>query len=112
MTTANLASRFCTEVINIEKNQAADARRFFGALDFSKGVGQISEAALDQITTQISSKMWGRPPSEAELDAFRSFKAGFYDAIEASQKNVVLQTEKFALGVCTAGLASYEAMSL
>lgn len=112
MTTANLASRFCEQVVTNEKAQASTDRRFFSAIDFSKGLALLSDDSLDMVANQISFKMWGRAAGEAELAAFRQFKLAYYEVIDANQKNNVVQTERFALSLCTAGLSTYEAMSL
>jgi len=112
MTAANLGSRFCTDLVNLEAARSPAERRFFGAIDFNSGPNQLSEEGFGNALEQVSRKFWGRSMSGAEVQAFYAFKAEFIENIAANQRGNKSYTASLIVSMCTAALASYESLTL
>lgn len=112
MASANLGSRFCNQTLDTEIAMAGTARRLYNAIDFARGPSSVTEEAYSSATQNMSKKLWGRDLNADELSAFQSFRAGFMAEYSNTEMNQAARTKSLMLGVCTAFLASYEALTL
>lgn len=112
MSAANLASRFCNNLVALESGRDPSERRFFGAVDFTVGPSSIEDAEYEDILVQLSQKIWGRSLSGFERQAFYEFRSEYVGGLDAAGARNRTQTVRMMLSLCTAVLASYEAMTL
>lgn len=108
MTTANLASRFCMQALGT----AAPQQRIFAGVNFQAGVSAISDSGYQATLENMAQKLWGRSISQEEVEHFMIYKNEYMGTVPANQRNTPGYVGVFYLGVCTAMLGSYEAMSL
>jgi len=112
MAAANLGSHFCDLTLENEVGQAVADRRLYAGIDFSKGLDQLSDSDFDSTVRNMANLLWGRQVGVEELSLFRTYRADFTAELTATEKTQAVRTRHLILGICTAILASYEALSL
>lgn len=112
MAAANLGSRFCDRTLDREVGLASAQRRLYPGVDFSKGLGQLTDAEYDGAIRNMARKLWGREASAEEMQLFKEFRGGFLEGLSAAEQGQAQRTRHLMLGACTAMLASYESLSL
>jgi hypothetical protein len=112
MAAANLGSRFCDKTLENEINVEAGKRRLYKAINFSQSLLLLSDENFTAVVQNMGLKLWGRAVNDSELQLFKTFREGFIEELTAAEKGQAGKTRDMMLGVCTAMLASYEALSL
>lgn len=109
---ANLGSQFCNELIKEEVKKMAADRKFFGQIDFSKAVANVSDLQFDQTLNILGQNFWGRDLSVEEKSIFNEAKTEFINAIPEASKNSSTQTQNLILSTCTGMLSALEFITI
>ena len=92
--------------------QLEPERRLYKDIDFTKGIGNISDANFTAVIQNIAAKFWSRAPTAEEVGLFQTFRGEFTAELAMNERNSSNKTRALWLGICTAMLTSYESLSL
>lgn len=107
--TTSLAAVVCKQAVNKEK---AGAKTLFKYLDFTKGPGANGQTAVLSNFIDMADQLWMRRPSKAEVDAFHDAVDGYYKTLDQNALGRASETDKLAIFLCTAMLASPDSYTL
>ncbi len=108
----NLASRFCEATINREAALPAGERRFFGQVDFSKPVANLSPAQYTDAVEKLGLSILGRRPTPDEMAILTEGRGDFENAIPAANKTQAAQTKLLLLFSCSGVLSSFDFITI
>lgn len=108
---ANLASVVCAKAVDRDRaigdGQAQD-RLFFREFAFSAGLGTQSSDSVTGAFDRLARNAWRRDPTVDEISQIVSFAQQFSSGVSASDP---AQTRLLAVSLCTAALASIDALT-
>lgn len=110
MAVTNLAGEVCLDLITDEKAKAADARRFFSSVDFSKAPDALSADNKNDIIRRMARNFWGRNETAAE----KTLLLSSLDSVLAQPRRTGIadgtETEDALIYTCSAMLSSLDAI--
>lgn len=107
----NLASAVCAKAVDRDRATSEaqrDQRIFFREFDFSQGISAQSSDAVTMGFARLARNAWRRDTTADENEAIVTFAQEFSAGVNASDS---AQTRMLAIGVCTAVLASVDALT-
>ncbi len=107
--TTSLAAVVCKQAVTKEKSGKVTMFKF---LDFTKGPGAHSKDLLMNNFIHMADQFWLRRPGKAEVDAFNDALDSYYKTLDQNALGRASETDKLALFMCTAMLASPDSYTL
>lgn len=103
---ASLSGEVCATLVAQEKNLAVDQRQFFYAIDFTKGIANITDGDIDEILRGFARAFWGRIEKDAEYDALAQLLIDYETGPAAEKLEDPNLTVPYLTTLCTAMLAT------
>lgn len=107
----NLASVFCNETLAREVALQSGQRKFFGNVDFAKGVKSLDPASYTSAIDKLSGAFWGRSPSSDEAQVLNESREDFVSALNATEVASAISSRNLMLFTCTGMLSSFDSYS-
>lgn len=111
LSSTSLAGEVCNGLLTQEKSLAVGDRNFFSDINFATGVMAVSEAAFDKVVRAMARSFWGRLETEEELSLLQSYRSEFTQALSANARSQASSSSNLMLGLCSAMLSSFDAIS-
>lgn len=108
---SNLAGTFCEETLNREVSSAASSRKLYPNVNFTSGIGAVTDAQYVDSLNKLGQSFWGRAPASAEVANLQAAKAEFNTALTAAERSQAASTRNLMLFTCTAMLASFDSFT-
>lgn len=107
----SLAGEVCANLVNQERALAADARSFFGPVNFMTGATSVNDAAFATAVRGMARSFWGRSENTEESAMLNTFKNEFIEGLPAASRTQAASTSNLLIGTCAAMLSSVEAIT-
>lgn len=109
---ANIASQYCNEFVRIESALEATKRRVFDQVDFSKGLGSLTDDKYNQTLEKMSLRFWGRSMTLEERNILRDARTEFTQASPANASTTSSYTRNLIISTCSGMLSSFEFITI
>jgi|GEM_PF-3167516 len=114
ITVTDIDSQLCQALVTKEMAMTAVNRTYFGSIDFTQPIANITDAEFLQAMSNFAAHAWGRALSANETTALTTAKQEFVSAIPSTTtgSGLVTQNQDLQIFGCTAMMASLESITL
>jgi len=112
MAATSLAGEVCIGLIAQEEALTMPLRRVLASVDFTQAPSQNGGAKFVDVVNKMANSFWGRDPKSTELQLLNEYYADFVAGIPEGQVTQASQTRALYLGLCSAMLSSFDAMTM
>ncbi|MCS6838385.1 MAG: hypothetical protein NZ480_06015 [Bdellovibrionaceae bacterium] len=108
LASTSLAGTVCRDLVNREAQNVADGRRYFVGVNFTTGVGALSDTVYLDVANRLAESFWKMSLSNDQRASLIEFKSTFLEGVTDSN----VQTVNLLTATCAAILGSFNVSTL